>query len=356
MKTYVFLPCLLLGACARPPDDPPQRPALPVTAIVAKRVAFQETVELLGTVRAKETAAVVAPLSGSVTYAARFAGGVRTGDEVKAGEVIATLDSESARHALAEARIQAEAAEADLGRLERGRAAGVVSEVERSKAEVDVRLARERVVTAEREAHRTELLAPRSGRLLVKTPQPSGSDVAAGTVLAEILTDGPSRVEGVAAASARSMLRPGLSVKIKVPSEEGEMDGVLREVAPQIDEAGTVHVVVDLAAQDSRLVPGEGVEVTVLVEPREAIRVPEEALSITGDGNAVFVLEPSPVHGGQLRCRRAMVEVGSTGGGQVEIKQGLREGDRIAATGVAFLEDGIEAVDVEPPATVAAGR
>lgn len=348
-------PLALLAAGCRDWDrERPPEGGTPVTTEVVRPAPFRPSLLLLGTVRPAGTIPVAAPRAGLVRYPARFTGGLTTGAAVRSGEALAIVESEAARLAVAEARLLADLAAGERERARRAAGDGLLAKAELEQKETAARLALERLASAEREAGRLTIRAPRSGTLVVARAYPEGTDLPAGTLLAELATGGAPRVELVAAASERERLRPGLKVTFRAPGGERLAGaGTLVEVASVVDASGTVRAVASVTDARGLPVPGEGVEAAVSLEPRPAaITVPEEALVLGSSGAALFVVERADGWPVRLRARRVAVETGVRGEGRVEVTRGLREGERVAVTGAALLTDGAPAVD----ASMAASR
>jgi membrane fusion protein (multidrug efflux system) len=115
-------------------------------------------------------------------------------------------------------------------------------------------------------------------------------------------------------------------------------------------DAGAVRIVVEVADGAALPPPGEGVEVSLELALRPtALLVPLEAVVIDGDQSSVFVTVREAAG---LRARRRAVVLGARRDGWVEVIEGLREGERVAVDGVAFLADGdrvSEVRDARPP-------
>lgn len=78
-------------------------------------------------------------------------------------------------------------------------------------------------------------------------------------------------------------------------------------------------------------------DVRIQVAPQRALLLPEEAVLASGERSLVFVAGgPGPGFDGRLQPRA--VQLGEREGGQVEIRAGLQEGERVAL-GAAFLLD-----------------
>lgn len=322
---------------------------------VARAGQHRPTLMLLGTVRPALTVQLAVPRDGMIVYPKRFVAGLMTGVEVSAGETLARLENEQSRLALAEAQLAAEAAAADLERGRRAFEQGLISRVEFAQQEIADRLERERLASVERESRRLTLVAPYAGRLMVEQVFPPGSAVSAGTSLAELAVSGRPRVEAWVAAADRERLRPGLLARFTLPSDKQPAgEGRVREVAGVVDAAGAVRVVAEFSGQGELPAPGEGVEMTVELDPREgALTVPETSLVVGGGGYALFVVDGV---GASLRAARRPVEVGQRGGGRIEILRGLEAGESFVVSGAALLGDGarITVSNVEPPVAPAA--
>jgi len=317
---------------------PEDVPAAAVRLEVAKRATFQPELTVLGVVRPASLAEVTVPAGGRVRYPGRFAGGLVSGVEVRAGEVLARVSLQDAEAGLAEARLRLDVASSELARHQRAFDQGVEAAATLASFKAEADLARNRLAAAQQRLGRLDLRAPLSGRLIVDQKVPAESEVAAGTVLARIAAGGSLRIEGRAAAADRDRLHAGLAVRFAPPAGTLGGAGAIREVAPVVDAGGTVSVLAEVTDPTGLPAPGEGVELRVALDRHEqALTVPEEALVMTEGGNAVFVAERSA---GGLAARRRTVETGARGGGRVEVLRGLSPGDKVVVSGAALLADG----------------
>lgn len=312
--------------------------ATPVRTEVAKRSEFAPTLALIGVVRASETVPVTALKQGAIVYAKRFASGLRTGEEVRAGEVIAEVRNDQSEFATRQARLEMEAAAADFDRAKRSFELGVVSSAEYSSYKVRAQLAREKFAASQRDETRQTIVAPRAGRLVVMAPVANGVEVTAGTKLADIASGGVPIVESSVAANDRDQLRPGLVVRLAHGAWKGE--GRITEVASVIDAAGTARVVIALTKGDAPP-PGTGVDAEVELERRpDVLTVPEDALVAGSEGPALFIVGAAEGWRNTFRVKRVDVETGGHANGRVEVRSGLRDGDRVVITGVDALSEG----------------
>lgn len=331
-----------LTACQDAPerDTPPAK--VPVRSEVLASAVFQPSLILLGRIEPSERLEIRTTTSGKVRYAARFAGGLRTGEGVRAGELLFRLENPDLRLRLTEAELAARAAEAEIERNRQGVEGGFVSRADLKRAEIEDELARERLESTRDELARLRWTAPRSGRLWVERKIAPGSEVDAGTVFAEIAGDGAPRVEAWAASADLERLDLGLAVECWSTAGHLAGRGEVVEIARRIGENGTAQVAIAITEDLHMPPPGEGVEARVLLAERDALSVPEEALLLSGGAASVYVLETA---GDEYKARRRLVQPGSRSHGRVEVVSGVTEGERIAIGGADLLSDGLLAVE-----------
>ena len=346
--------CLVLGGCWPESREVPPPAKVPVRSEVLASGLFQPSLVVLGRVEPAAQLELKSPSVGHISYPRRFASGLRTGERVARGELLFEIENEAARLRLAEAGLAAKLAESELARARQGVEGGFLSMAELKQREIDAELATERLASARLQATRLSYRAPAPGILRVERVLAPGSEItAADTVVAELAGDGALRVEAWAAAADRDRLRAGLEVECQAPGAGKTVGrGSVTEIAHQVDRTGTLRLVVAVSEDVGMPLPGEGIELRLLLDPKpEAVTVPQEALLVDGGVSSVFLLEPS---GAEYRARRRLVVVGSWSDGRVEILDGLSAGERVAVRGAEFLADGLPAVEAEAEGQAAA--
>jgi len=337
MRRFIALAAVLAAACQEPREV--VRSATPVKIEVAKRGEFAPSITLAGVVRAAQSIPLTATQRGTLVLAPRFRGGLRTGETVKRGELIAEIRNDQVLFSRTQARLQMEAAQSDHERMERSYREGVVSRAEYSSSELRARLAKETYAAMQRDVATLRMTAPASGQLVVTTPIAPGSVIETGTVLAEIAGEGAPLVESAVAASERALVRPGLAVQLTGP---GGWTGAAKvtEVASVIDAAGTARVVAELAGGDVLPAPGTGVELRVELDRRpDVLTVPDDAIVAGSEGPAVYVAAMNDAFARGFRVKRVDVATGGRAAGRVEVTSGVRDGDRVIVSGADALTD-----------------
>jgi RND family efflux transporter MFP subunit len=304
------------GGEARSASPPPAPPAS--TSVKAEFVVDTVTVrlpmELPAQLYAEHDAVVVARSAGTID--AIFA---ELGDRVRAGQLLARLESGEQELALA----AAEAAHEGLGRAAtRARALARARSLAPSDSEqVELQL-RQALITRREAARRLELtriVAPFAGVVTSRVARPSRF-VAVGDTLFRVTEPAPLYARVRVPEASGLALRIG-EVGSVVAATGGTYAAKIVHAAPFVDAAsGTRELIVEVNARGV-LPVGSGVTVRVGNEPRRVTFAPREA--IAAEGFAIVV------ENGRSTLRP--VTVGrDIGGGRVEILSGVSAGERLA--------------------------
>ncbi|PVZ13179.1 efflux RND transporter periplasmic adaptor subunit [Actinomycetospora cinnamomea] len=281
-----------------------------------------------GDVRSAAESDVSFAVSGTVTSVQ-----VAPGRVVRAGEVLATLDDGPTRARLLAAQ---DALDADLRELDLARLRVPVDVVAVARAEAAASRNRADIAEADRVLEATVLRAPRDGTVTEVAGQ-VGDRVLAGAPTPD---DAPSRRPFVrladlgtlvvrAAVAPRDVARveagqpAGAAVDGVGPAVLGEVVGV--EPAPGPD--GAYGVTVATASPPSTLRVGQAAQVRILVTRAIAVPVvPIEAVRSTGPDRGVVLVRPPDGRGPD---RAVTVTTGLADAVSVEVRDGLRVGDRV---------------------------
>ncbi len=364
--------------------------AQPVDISEVKRAPLAVTVEEEGKTRVMERYQVTAPVAG---YARRS--GLKAGDAVAAGQVLAVIEPARAvaldPRTRAQAQAQVRAAQAAQAAAEQNAvaatAAAQLAQQERSRAESlrasnfisaqaldtarsaetraravqqaamhSVRVARFELDTARAAVASSDRLqsggtadvlqvrAPVAARVL-KLLQESEGAVAAGQPLLEIGNPDGLEVEVDVLSTHAVKIVPGAKVILDRWGGEQAVAGTVRVVEPsgftKISALGVeeqrVRVIVDFAAPREawqRLGDGYRVEARfVLWEADDVLQLPTSALFREGEGWAVFAVE-----GG--RARLTQVETGQRAGLATQVLSGLAAGTRVVSHPDDKIDDG----------------
>ncbi len=185
----------------------------------------------------------------------------------------------------------------------------------------------------------------------------AGMSVTQGMTLAEINGLATVWVNAAIPEALGSRLRVGQSVEVALTAFPGErFTGRLTALLPElVGDSRTVTGRIEMANRGGRLRPGMFGRITFGGGSTTALLVPTEAVIRTGERDIVMLARP------EGRYQPAEVRVGREAGGQTEILAGLREGERIVASGQFLIDSeaslsGVTARPIGPtsrPATAA---
>jgi RND family efflux transporter MFP subunit len=311
-----------------------------------------------GYVVARRKAAVASKGTGQLVYL-----GVEEGDRVKKGQLIARLESADVVAALERARENLRMEEADLHEAKRNleRQKMLLEKQFVAQADYDVAEARYKRVVASIEAARaavdeaaaavenTRIVAPFDGTVLNKN-----ADI--GEIVAPLAGAASSRAAVVTIADLSSLeveadvseanitrVFSGQPCEITLDAyPEHHYLAFVSKVVPTADRAkATVQVKIRFKSYDGRVLPEMSAKISFLPKnaetdgdlSRSVLTVPASAVA-TRDGKQVVY---------QIKDNRAVevpVAVGQEMGGQIEIKQGLKAGEKVVARVDEKLEAG----------------
>ena len=329
-----------------------QNPSTALSTPVQVRIAPVQSAQLHwqasvpGIIEAFRKAVVAAEVDARVV-----ARSVEPGDSVQAGQPLVVLDDERARIARDQAaaevrRSEANAAQAD-SELVRGRdlfARQFISEdrldalrfaVRRNRAQVVA--AQAQLEAAQRALADTTVRAPFAGTAEQIHVQ-VGDYLKRGAAVATVADFSRARVRAGVTASEASRLAGAQTAELALDALGGRrLSGRIQSVA-RLSEPASGTYPVEIWVEDPEGVLREGMVATVHV-PYAAVdspaSVPAEAVFRRGGTMHVFVVESERAH---LRP----VRTGRTGGGQVEIIDGLAAGETVVIDGQFALRDGAQ--------------
>lgn len=333
---------------------------IPISAYVVKPGLVEDTVtnSKAGTVKTRMRASLSPETGGRVIYI-----GAREGQHVKAGEVLLRLQDtdvqasltlaeraqESAQASMHEACTAADLAQRDVERNKPLKEQGIVpaSALDRLEnqwqiaqarcdaAQADTKRVQAGVEVARAALQKTELRAPFAGVVSqlhtevgeFVTPSPPGLPIPP---VIDLLDNENIYIEAPMDETDTGKLRPGLPVRITLDPYPGRsFPGKLNRIAPFVMDVAGQSRTVDVEAEfndrafATTLLPGTSADVEIILQSRDnVLRVPTYSLL---EGNFVLFVQE-----GKLVKRS--VKTGLRNWEFVEITDGLKNGDRIAAS------------------------
>ena len=347
-------------------------------AIGGSGAAPASVLDATGYVVARRMATVSAKVTGKVREVL-----IEEGQQVEAGQVMATLDPvdalagrdlaaaqlAAARSQVAGAQARFDEASAQVARLDdlvdrqlvsRAQYEQSVAEREALRAQLlatrrNVQVSAEQLDIAGNSVDNTVVRAPFAGVVIAKAAQPGEmiSPLSAGggftrTGIGTIVDMDSLEVEVDVGESYINRVVPGMPVVATLNAyPDWQIPAEVTAIIPAADRGkATVRVRVALKERDARIVPDMGVRVSFLEEapapgedaPSPGALVPADAIASRGGKDVVFVVEG--VDDGEGTVAMRGVDVGRSLGDDREVTSGLSGGETVVLDPPADLADG----------------
>jgi membrane fusion protein (multidrug efflux system) len=339
IHAFAVLAAVLLAGCGKSAESPGKgaggadRPVV-VTLASVQSQPFVDTLQALGTVRARESVSVTASVSEKV-QAVHF----DSGDSVRAGAPLVTLSGQAEQAQLGEAQAAAGEAEKLYRRQAELAAQQLIarSQLDAQRATRDAAAARVAQVRAQL-ADRV-IRAPFGGVLGLRQVSP-GSLVTPGTVITTLDDLSTVFVDFPVPETQLSQVGAGERVSAAAAAYPGRrFEGTVATIDARVDPATRALTVRgQFPNADRALKPGMLLQVDIARAERPALLVPEIAVVQVGAESYVYRVRDG-------KAERADVSLGTRRDGRVEVLSGLAAGDTIVVDGTGKLKPGAKVVD-----------
>lgn len=336
-RALVVLAALMVGACSDPPSVDSDASVAPaavkrVDVAVPSRADIPIVALGIGRLKADDEAVLAFTTSGVIASIK-----VDIGDRVRAGQVLARLDSTVLDANAREADEQVTQAKRDLERAETLVARQLVArqQLDDARTRLDVAAARLRAARFGQRFGR--LVAANDGAVLARLAEP-GEVVAAGQPVLRISGDATGWVLPVTL-SDRDGLRvsPGALAEVRFDAlPELTFPAEVRRVAGEASAtSGGIVIELAITGRQVPLLSGLVGKARITMSGDDAgFRIPTSALLDAGtDGARVFIVEK-----GYARSRT--VRLGEVRAAEVTVLDGLNADDQVVVRGAAFLAEG----------------
>jgi membrane fusion protein, multidrug efflux system len=344
--------------------------AIPVEVAPASHQAVTANYSGTATLEAVGDAQVVAKTSGIILKLF-----VEEGMHVEKGQLLAQLDDDAARNKLAQAEATLKKAQAAFDKSEKGIAKSLIPRADFDRDKFDLETQHAVVDGAKIDLSYTRITAPISG-VVAKRSVKVGNLVTVNQALFQIVDMDP--LQAVLNVPERDLgtLKAGQPVHLRVDAlPDHEFDGTVARIAPVVDAtSGTFRATCEFRDGTKTLKPGMFGRIDVAYDQRhDALVVPRSALVEEDGESAVFVIEPAPPKKADDKAakpagksgeavaaekkpeaplfvaKRRVVKTGYSETDRVEVRDGLKDGERVITIGRNAVRDGTEVTVLTPP-------
>ena len=311
-------------------------PATVVSAIKAQVIPWQAQIKAVGSLRARQGVEVTSEISGIVTRVM-----MRSGQEVKKGDVLVLLNADTDLALLRSLKVSAALARTVDERDKKQFEAQAVSQAVLDSDDAQVRSTQALVDQQTALINKKIIRAPFAGKLGINRLN-GGEFISPGEMLVTLQS------------------LDVLLADFNLPQQEFPRVSVDQEIVltcdtyPQRAFSGKITAVSPKVESDSRnfqlealvpnpkheLLPGMFVALEVKVgEQEDHLTLPQAAVTFNPYGQTVFVIDHNI-------AKQVFIETGETRGDQIVVVKGINEGDLVVTSGQLKLHNG-SAVEVD---------
>lgn len=298
--------------------------------VVQPRIGdIQDRLQAVGSTSARNSVDIASEVDGRV-IALNFT----EGQEVKKGQVLVTLDQRQAQADLKVAQARLADAQAKYDRASRLQSSRSISDAEVDELQASLAVARANLESARTRLENLEIAAPFDGVVGLRDVS-VGAYINAGDMITTLDSIDQMQVRFDVPQRFISQLRLGQEVEVSAGLRGTDrFSGEITELDSRVDPLSrTLTVQSRIDNPERRLRPGQFLDVSVTLETREALLIPEQAVLTSGRDKFVFVAEDGA-------ARRVELALGSRQAGEVEVVEGLEARDRVIVNGQDGMNSG----------------
>ena len=278
---------------------------------------------------AEEEATVVARVGGVVEEIL-----VEEGTSVRAGQALARLDDERLRLEVERATVEFAKRERIYERTQTMHEKQLVSAEQFEQIKSDYETQKVARDLAQMQLEYATVRAPISGVVSTRHIK-TGNMIRENDPAFRVTDFDPLRAVLHVPERELNTLREGQAATLRFDALPGEVfTGRVTLISPTVDpETGTFRAIVEVRNPSRQVKPGMFGRVQIRYDQRDnALLIPKQAVLEEDDASAVFVVQDS------IAVRRAVI-TGYASDDQLEILEGVTEGERVVVTGQATLRD-----------------
>lgn len=325
--TILTAATLLLAVTACKKSAPPkERPAIPVQVMVVDTVAGGMTRTYVGEVEENLSVAVSFPMGGRVERVY-----VHEGDRVRAGQILATVNSNNAQNAYNSAKASLEQAEDAYKRLKKVYDQGSLAEVKWVEMETTLEKARSMEQIARKQLEDCTLTAPVAG-VVGSCNAKAGASLLPGEPAVTLLDMGSVAVTFSVPEGEISTVNVGDEATVCVPALDNRL--LAGRITDRSVSASRVshsyQMKIAFPNADKSLLPGMVCKVLLCQSENQGFVIPAKCVQTRPEGLSVWVVEKG-------RAQHRLITSTAFVANGVLVSSGLHPGDTVVTAGMDKL-------------------
>ena len=308
-----------------------------VTIVDVIQDTFSHSFKVYGNVKSDQSVKIYPETAGKIEGIY-----VRGGDQVKSGQLLASLDADVFKATIDEVDTQLKLAETMFKKQSRLWGQKVGSEMDFLQSKMQFESLQNRLETIKKQLDMTEIRAPFSG-VIDKVYGKVGEYGSPGMQILRIVGNGPLSVEMQVPENYITSIQKGQKVDMNFTAIKMKKEGLISQVGDYIDPSSrTFSVSVNLAQNNSNKVIKDNMMASVDLRDYvayDAIMIPNKLiLQDTKGVNYTYVFLPKNKEIGTVERRN--LSLGMSNNDMTEVLDGLFKTDKIINRGIRSIQSG----------------
>lgn len=299
-------------------------------AVVAQARASRKVIETTGSIIASEEADIRSEMAGKIK-SIHF----KEGSFVRKGDLLVRLEDDDLQAQWNKLKVDIEWAESQQKRNEKLFAASAITEEEYAQSVMNVKTLRASEDVIRASLRKTKITAPFSGIIGLRQVS-EGAFLSTGDKVASIQNLQPLKLEFSVPEKYNPLITTGKTVDFNVSYHSDVLTATIYAKEPKMDpNTRSVLIRATFANPQNKIFPGSFAEISIPVgKSEDVILIPSEAYIPKQNGASVFVKRKGLVSAVDVRAGERTEK-------NIEILEGLMDGDTVITTGILQLKPGM---------------
>lgn len=325
----------LLAACNvnNEPVKTPGEKVTPVSAVVVKKEKVVADLRYSGTIEAFQTIPLTFESTGTVEKVL-----VDAGDEVKKGQLLATLDATDANSMYQITLAKYQQAKDAYDRLKEVHEKGSLPEIKWVEMETNLEQAKSSLEISKNNLAKCNLYSPVNGLVGTRNIEPGMYSLSIGSSPFELVDIKQVYVKISVPENEIAKIVKGMKASFAVSALNGEpFEGVITNISPVADKISrTYEAKIKVDNADQALKPGMVCDVKLeQTTEKDMVLIPYQSITKDENNNTyVFIIDQN-----SKRVKKQIVITGQYYGADLEVLSGLAQGQLIVNEGKEKLSD-----------------
>lgn len=302
-------------------------PSMNVNGIVVRTSAFDNDLEITGTIEANESIQLQSEVSGLVT-------GIyfQEGTNVTKGMLLVKINDRDIQAQLQQALTKEKLSAANENRAKQLLKKGAISQEEYDTSMADLLSLKSQTQLVRAQLAKTSIRAPFSGRIGLRSIS-TGEYLTPNKVIANLLSVNPIKISFSIPEKYVGQIKINSPISFRTSSSAKTYSGKVFAIEPGINsQTRTLQIKAIAQNPDMELLPGTFAKVELSLSTiKEAILIPNEAVIPVLKGKIVFISKNG-------KAQQVPVEAGTRTAEKIVITSGLKVGDTVLTTGAMALK------------------